>query len=142
MISARDDGLIAGIGLSGVSVDHLKIALDRTDIVCVQNAYNVVNRSSQSVLYACIDHGIAFVPFFSLGSGFAAENPVLGHAAVQREATRLGRTPAQIALAWTLSIAPNVLVIPGTSSVQHLEENAAAAIGIEDDTKWGLDDGV
>ncbi len=105
MIQARDDGLIAGIGLSNVSLGHLQLALDRTEIVCVQNAYNLVDRISQPVLDACIEHGIAFVPFFPLGSGFTPDNPVLGHPAVQREAAKLGRTPAQIALAWTLSVA-------------------------------------
>ena len=127
MITARDAGLIGGIGLSSVSVEHLQIALDRTEIVTVQNAYNLVDRSSQPVLDLCTEHGIAFVPFFPLGSGFFAENPVLGNAAVQKAAAELGRTPAQIALAWTLSVAPNVLLIPGTSSVAHLEENMAVA---------------
>jgi aryl-alcohol dehydrogenase-like predicted oxidoreductase len=141
MIQARDEGLIAGIGLSNVSREHLQIALDRTEIVCVQNAYNLVDRTSQPVLDACLEHAIAFVPFFPLGSGFTADNPVLGHPAVQSEASKLGRTPAQIALAWTLSVAPNVLLIPGTSSVQHLEENTAVAdIELDDDTKRGLDD--
>ncbi|OBI75181.1 oxidoreductase [Mycobacterium sp. E740] len=127
MIKARDEGLIAGVGLSSVVAEHLRIALDHTEIVCVQNAYNVVDRTSQPVLDACIEHRIAFVPFFPLGSGFVADNPVLGHPAVRREADRLGRTPAQIVLAWTLSVAPNVLLIPGTSSVRHLEENTAVA---------------
>jgi aryl-alcohol dehydrogenase-like predicted oxidoreductase len=141
MIKARDDGLIAGIGLSNVSLGHLQLALDRTEIVCVQNAYNLVDRTSQPVLDACIEHGIAFVPFFPLGSGFTPDNPVLGHPAVQREAAKLGRTPAQIALAWTLSVAPNVLLIPGTSSVQHLEENTAVAdIELDDETIRQLDD--
>jgi pyridoxine 4-dehydrogenase len=141
MIKARDEGLIAGIGLSSIGPEHLKIALDRTEIVCVQNAYNLADRTSQPVMNACIEHGIAFVPFFPLGSAFAADNPVLGHPAVQREAARLGRTPAQIALAWTLSVAPNVLLIPGTSSVPHLEENTAVAdIELDDDTKRELDD--
>jgi pyridoxine 4-dehydrogenase len=141
MIQARDDGLIAGIGLSNISLGHLQIALDRTEIVCVQNAYNLVDRTSQPVFDACIEHGIAFVPFFPLGSGFTADNPVLGHPAVQSEASKLGRTPAQIALAWTLSVAPNVLLIPGTSSVQHLEENTAVAdIELDDDTRRQLDD--
>jgi aryl-alcohol dehydrogenase-like predicted oxidoreductase len=143
MIQARDDGLIAGIGLSNVSLGHLQLALDRTEIVCVQNAYNLVDRTSQPVLDACLEHGIAFVPFFPLGSGFTADNPVLGHPAVQSEASKLGRTPAQIALAWTLSVAPNVLLIPGTSSVQHLEENTAVAdIELDDDTRRQLDDAV
>ncbi len=141
MIKARDEGLIGGIGLSSIVIEHLQIALDRTEIVCVQNAYNLVDRTSQPVLDACIEHDIAFVPFFPLGSAFVPDNPVLGHAAVQREASKLGRTPAQIALAWTLSIAPNVLLIPGTSSVKHLEENTAVAdIELDDDTKRQLDD--
>jgi pyridoxine 4-dehydrogenase len=81
------------------------------------------------------------VPFFPLGSGFSADNPVLGHRAVQNEAAKLGRTPAQIALAWTLSVAPNVLLIPGTSSVGHLEENTAVAeIELDDETIRQLDD--
>nr|WP_090278457.1 oxidoreductase [Mycolicibacterium komanii]CRL73970.1 putative oxidoreductase, aryl-alcohol dehydrogenase like protein [Mycolicibacterium komanii] len=140
MIKARDEGLIGGIGLSSVGVDHLRVALDRTDIVCVQNAYNLIDRSSQPVLDACAERGIAFVPFFPLGSGFAADNPVLGHPAVKREAEKLGRTPAQIVLAWTLSVAPNVLLIPGTSSVNHLEENTAVAdIELDEETKRELD---
>jgi pyridoxine 4-dehydrogenase len=141
MIKARDEGLIGGIGLSSIGLDHLQIALDRTEILCVQNAYNLVDRTSQPVLDACIERGIAFVPFFPLGSGFSADNPVLGHPAVQREAAKLGRTPAQIALAWTLSVAPNVLLIPGTSSVAHLDENTAVTdIELDDDTKRELDD--
>jgi pyridoxine 4-dehydrogenase len=140
MIKARDEGLIAGIGLSSISVEHLQFALDRTEIVTVQNAYNLVDRTSQPVLEACVEHGISFVPFFPLGSGFTADNPVLGHPAVQREASKLGRTPAQIALAWTLSVAPNVLLIPGTASVSHLEENTAVAdIELDDETKRELD---
>lgn len=140
MIQARDDGLIDGVGLSNISAEHLRIALDRTDIVCVQNSYNLIDRTSQPVLELCVAHGIAFVPFFPLGSGFSADNPVLGHPAVVREAARLGRTPAQVVLAWTLSVAPNVLLIPGTSSVAHLEENTAVAdLGLDADTKRELD---
>ncbi|MDZ7887008.1 MAG: aldo/keto reductase [Mycobacterium sp.] len=127
MIAARDEGLIAGIGLSSVSIDHLRIALDRTEIVTVQNAFNFLDRSSQPVLDLCTERGISFVPFFPLGSGFTADNPVLGHAAVRQTAAELGCTPAQVVLAWTLSVAPNVLLIPGTSSVAHLEENIAVA---------------
>ena len=127
MIQARDDGLIAGIGLSNITLEHLQIALERTEIVCVQNAFNLVDRTSQPVLDTCAERGIAFVPFFPLGSGFAVDNPVLGNPVVQRTAERLGHTPAQIALAWTLAVSPNVLLIPGTSSVRHLEENMAVA---------------
>ena len=139
MIQARDEGLIAGIGLSNVTLEHLTVALDRTEIVCVQNAFNLVDRTSQPVLEACLERGIAFVPFFPLGSGFAADNPVLGNDAVRRASEQLGCTPAQIALAWTLSVAPNVLLIPGTSSVRHLEENIAVAdIVLDDDTRRQL----
>ena len=127
MIEARDEGLIAGIGLSNVTPEHLQIALARTDIACVQNAFNLVDRTSAPVLDACAERGIAFVPYFPLGSGFAADNPVLGNPVVRRTAERLGHTPAQIALAWTLAVSPNVLLIPGTSSVGHVEENMAVA---------------
>ncbi|MFL0283801.1 oxidoreductase [Mycobacterium sp. SMC-21] len=127
MIAARDEGLIDGIGLSSISLEHLEIALQRTDIACVQNAYNLLDRSSQPVLDACTARGIAFVPFFPLGSAFNPENPVLGHPEIRKTASELGRTPAQVALAWTLAAAPNMLLIPGTSSVAHLEENLAVA---------------
>ena len=141
MIKARDEGLIAGIGLSSITPEHLQIALDRTEIVCVQNAYNLVDRTSQPVLDACIEHGIAFVPFFPLGSAFRRRQSRARPPRGPAEAPKLGRTPAQIALAWTLSVAPNVLLIPGTSSVQHLEENTAVAdIELDDDTKRELDD--
>jgi len=127
MIAARDEGLINGIGLSNIAIDHLRIALDRTDVVCVQNAYNLIDRTSQPILDLCTQRGIAFVPFFPLGSAFLPQNPVLTHPEIIKTATDLGRTPAQIALAWTLAQAPNVLLIPGTSSVAHLEENLAVA---------------
>ncbi len=141
MIKARDEGLIGGIGLSSITIDHLTIALDRTEIACVQNAYNLADRTSQPVLDACIEHEIAFVPFFPLGSAFAPDNPVLGNPVIRRAAEEQGRTPAQIALAWTLSIAPNVLLIPGTSSVKHLEENTAVSdIELDADTRTELDD--
>ena len=135
MIKALDAGLIAGIGLSNVTLDHLLFALDRTEIVCVQNALNLVDRSSSPVLDECTKRDIAFVPFFPLGSSFAPDNPVLGNPVVRRVAEQLGHTPAQIALAWTLALAPNVLLIPGTSSVRHLEENVAVAeICLDSDT--------
>lgn len=127
MIAARDEGLIGGIGLSNIVREHLEIALNRTDIVCVQNAYNIADRTAQPVLDLCIERDIAFVPFFPLGSAFAADNPVLGDPTVKRLAGESGYTPAQIALAATLSLAPNILLIPGTSSVAHLEENMAVA---------------
>jgi pyridoxine 4-dehydrogenase len=127
MIAARDEGLIGGIGLSNVTREHLLRAVQHTEIACVQNAFNPADQSAAPVLGECTARGIAFVPFFSLRSPFAPPDQVLGHQVVQEAAARLGRTPAQIALAWALSVAPNVLLIPGTSSVQHLEENLAVA---------------
>jgi pyridoxine 4-dehydrogenase len=127
MVKARDDGLIGGIGLSNVSRDHLRYALAVTDIACVQNLMNLANRRSMPVLEECHARGIAFVPFFPLGSGFARSNPVLASSQVTDTAARLGRTPAQVALAWMLDLRPEVLLIPGTSSIRHLEENMAVA---------------
>lgn len=127
MIKARDDGLIGGVGLSNASGDHLRHALAITDIACVQNQMNLADRRSMPVLDECHANGIAFVPFFPLGSGFSRDNPVLGNPAVTDTATRLGRAPAQIALAWLLDLRPEVLLIPGTSSIRHLEENMTVA---------------
>ncbi|HEY5981613.1 MAG TPA: oxidoreductase [Microlunatus sp.] len=140
MIQAEQEGLIAGIGLSTITVEHLEHALQRTDVLCVQNPYNLLDRESQPVLDVCADYGIAFVPYFPLGSAFRATNPVLTHPEVLAAAERLGRTPAQTVLAWTLTMAPNVLLIPGTSSRAHLEENLAAAdIEIDAETKAAFD---
>jgi pyridoxine 4-dehydrogenase len=132
MVKARDDGWIGGVGLSNATREHLLRAVGQTDIVCVQNPLNVANRAAMPVLEECYARGIAFVPFFPLGSAFARGNPVLGNRQVAQTAQRLGHTPAQIALAWLLSLRPNVLLIPGTSSIRHLEENLAVA-GIDID---------
>jgi pyridoxine 4-dehydrogenase len=140
MIAARDEGLIGGIGLSEITREHLLRAMERTEIVCVQNAFNLAHRASVPVLDECTARSIAFVPFFPLGAAFTGpNNPVLGNELVQSAAERLGRTPAQVALAWTLSVAPNVLLIPGTSSVRHLEQNmAVASIELDEDTRRQL----
>jgi pyridoxine 4-dehydrogenase len=139
MIAAHDEGLIGAIGLSNINREHLLRALERTEIACVQNAFSLVDRSSAAVLRECTTRGIAFVPFFSLRSPFAPPDQVLGHELVQRAAARLGHTPAQVALAWTLNVAPNVLLIPGTSSVRHLEENLdVASIQLDEDTREQL----
>ncbi len=135
MIDMRTEGLIGGIGLSNATADQLAASRAVTDIVCVQNAFNVVDRSSQVVLDACHTEGIAFVPFFPLGSAFGGEhNAVLEAPAVVAAAGRLGATVAQVALAWLLDRSPNVLLIPGTSSLAHLEENLAASAIEFDDT--------
>lgn len=139
MIGARDRGLIGGVGLSNVNCEHLLHAVERTEIACVQNAFNLVHRESTPVLEECAARGIAFVPFFPLGAAFMRPNPVLTNPVVQEIAQRLGRTPAQVALAWTLGVAPNVLLIPGTSSPSHLEENVdVAAIRLEDEDRERL----
>ncbi len=139
MIQARDEGLIGGVGLSNVTREHLLRMLERTDVACVQNPLNLANRASMPVLEECTSRGIAFVPFFPLGSGFARPNPVLGNEQVLSTAERLGITPAQVALAWTLGLAPNVLLIPGTSSARHLEENLAVAdIELDDQAQQQL----
>ncbi|OBB80277.1 oxidoreductase [Mycobacterium colombiense] len=139
MIEARDRGLIGGVGLSNVNREHLLHAVGRTEIACVQNAFNLVHRESAPVLEECEARGIAFVPFFPLGAAFMWPNPVLGHPVVREIAQRLECTPAQVALAWTLGVAPNVLLIPGTSSLSHLEENMdVASIELDDEARERL----
>ncbi|MGH3781300.1 MAG: oxidoreductase [Pseudonocardiaceae bacterium] len=139
MIQARDEGLIGGVGLSNVTRERLLRALERTEVACVQNPLNLVDRASLPVLEECTSRGIAFVPFFPLGSAFVRPNPVLGNDQVLSTAERLGVTPAQVALAWTLGLAPNVLLIPGTSSVRHLVENLAVAdIELDDQAQQQL----
>jgi pyridoxine 4-dehydrogenase len=126
MVQARDEGRIAGVGLSNVSLEQLRHAADGTEIVCVQNLFHLADRGSAPVFQECIRRGIAFVPFCPLGLPRGAANPVLTSPVVIRTATRLGVTPAQVALQWLLQLAPNVLLIPGTGSAGHLRENLAA----------------
>ncbi|GAB1694328.1 oxidoreductase [Krasilnikovia sp. M28-CT-15] len=140
MIAIRDEGLISGIGLSNVSVEQLVHAVQRTEIVCVQNPLNLLERGSLPVLRECEQLGIAFVPFFPLGSAFGEANRLLTHPGVEATAERLGATPSQVALAWLLDLAPNVLLIPGTSSPSHLEENiAVAGVHLDDVARKVLD---
>jgi pyridoxine 4-dehydrogenase len=93
---------------------------------------NLLDRAGVPLLRACEQRGIAFVPFFPLGASFGA-NRLLGNADLVATAGRLGATPAQVALAWVLQLAPNTLLIPGTASLKHLEENLAAATVVLDD---------
>jgi aryl-alcohol dehydrogenase-like predicted oxidoreductase len=142
MIALRAEGLIADIGLSNVSLEQVEYAVQRTEIACVQNPLNVIDRSSEPVLWACARQAIAFVPFFPLGSAFGGVNRVLTHPGVVATAERLGATPAQTALAWFLAFAPNVLLIPGTSSLAHLEENlAAGSVELDREALAALDAG-
>jgi pyridoxine 4-dehydrogenase len=126
LVAARDEGLIAGVGVSNVTHRHLLMALEVTDIVCVQNAYNLENRSSAPVLKECTARGIAFVPFCPLGWPKEQHDAIRTNPVVNRVAASHGATPAQVALAWLLAIADNVLLIPGTRSRGHLAENLAA----------------
>lgn len=115
-------GLVRHIGLSNVTPTQLEEARDIAAIVCVQNQYNLAHRNDDSFIDALAAEGIAYVPFFPLG-GF---NP-LQSATLSDVAARLDATPMQVALAWLLQRSPNILLIPGTSSVAHLHENLAAA---------------
>jgi len=126
MVQARDEGLIAGVGLSNVSLEQLRHAADRTEIVCVQNLFHLADRGSTPVLQECVNRDIAFVPFCPLGLPRGAANPVLTSPVVIRTAARLGVTWAQVALQWLLQLAANVLLIPGTGSTGHLRENLGA----------------
>ena len=133
MVAARDEGLIAGLGLSNVSLGQLRHAVAGTGIACVQNLFHLAFRRGTPVLGECLARGIAFVPFCPLGWPRGQHNPVLTSPVVIHTAARLGITPAQVALAWLLQLAPNVLLIPGTGSVARLRENLAAERATLDD---------
>ncbi|MEV6628508.1 aldo/keto reductase [Amycolatopsis sp. NPDC051106] len=125
MTALRDEGKIGAIGLSSVTLDILRRALP-AGIACVQNAYSLVGREDEDMLALCLEHDIAWVPFFPLGGAFPSLPKVTDEPAVQAAARELGHTPAQIGLAWLLHHAPNVHLIPGTASADHLEANIAA----------------
>jgi aryl-alcohol dehydrogenase-like predicted oxidoreductase len=122
LVELKRQGLIRHIGLSNVSPTQLKEAQMLTEIVCVQNLYNVAHRDDDEFVNNLAGQGIAYVPFFPLG-GF---NP-LQSAALDDVARSLGAPAMQVALAWLLYRSPNILLIPGTSSVEHLRENLQAA---------------
>jgi pyridoxine 4-dehydrogenase len=134
LVTARDEGLIAGVGVSNVTHRHLLMALEVTDIVCVQNAYNLADRSSAAVLKECTARGIPFVPFCPLGWPKEQHDAIRTNPVVNRVAAGHGATPAQVTLAWLLAIAGNVLLIPGTRTRAHLTENLAAGLlSLDDD---------
>jgi pyridoxine 4-dehydrogenase len=118
----KRQGLIRHLGLSNVSPQQLAEAQAITEIVCVQNLYNVAQRNDDAFIDDLAQQGIAYVPFFPLG-GFTP----LQSSALDRVAASLEATPMQVALAWLLHRAPNILLIPGTSSLEHLRENLSAA---------------
>jgi pyridoxine 4-dehydrogenase len=118
----KEKGLIRHIGLSNATAAQIAEAQTITDIVCVQNHYNLAHRDDDAVIDELARQGIAYVPFFPLG-GFSP----LQSSTLSAVADRLGSTPMQVALAWLFQRSPNILLIPGTSSVKHLRENLAAA---------------
>jgi pyridoxine 4-dehydrogenase len=125
MVTMREEGKIGAIGLSNVTLDDLRQAMP-AGIVCVQNAYSLVNRGDSELLASCVDGNIAWVPFFPLGGAMPGMPKVTDLASVQATAETLDQTPSQIGLSWLLHHAPNVLLIPGTADISHLEANVAA----------------
>jgi pyridoxine 4-dehydrogenase len=118
----QQQGLIRHLGLSNVTPEQLAEAQKIADIVCIQNLYNVAHRNDDAFIHDLAKQGIAYVPFFPLG-GFTP----LQSSALDAAAASLRATPMQVALAWLLQRSPNILLIPGTSSVKHLRENLKAA---------------
>jgi pyridoxine 4-dehydrogenase len=127
LVRAREEGLIDGIGLSNISRPHLLRAAAQTEIVCVQNLFNLADQQSLDVLTECEARNIAFVPFCPLGWPGEVRHRLLTDPLLAALAVRLGATPAQVALAWLLDLAPNILLIPGTRTRAHLAENLGAA---------------
>jgi len=140
----RHEGKLDLIGLSNATADTVRRALELVDIACVQNAFSVVNRAAAGELDLCEERGLAFVPFFPLGSAFAGgPKQLAADPAIAEVAARRGATPSQIALSWLLHRSERILLIPGTSSVSHLEENIAAGeVELGDEDLHRLDDAV
>jgi aryl-alcohol dehydrogenase-like predicted oxidoreductase len=121
LVRMKDEGLIRHIGVSNVDAAQVAEAQRMTSIVCVQNQYNLAHRVDDALIDTLAAQGVAYVPFFPLGGFTPLQSDTLTQVAAS-----LGATPMQVALAWLLQRAPNILVIPGTSSVAHLRENVAA----------------
>jgi pyridoxine 4-dehydrogenase len=139
LVSLREEGKIGAIGLSNVSAGQLLQAMP-AGIACVQNGYSLLDRSAKPVLDVCREHGIAWVPFCPLGSAFLTMPKVTAHPAVIAAAATSGATPAQVGLAWLLARYSGTLLIPGTGSIQHLDENIeAGSIDLDAGTLATLD---
>ena len=140
----RREGKLDLIGISNASVDTVRRALELVDIACVQNAYSVVNRAEEDGLTLCEERELAFVPFFPLGSAFAGgPRQLAADPAIAEVAAPHGATPSQIALAWLLHHSERILLIPGTSSVQHLKENIAAGdVDLDEQDMQRLEDAI
>jgi pyridoxine 4-dehydrogenase len=131
----QQQGLIRHLGLSTVSLDQLAEAQQIAPVVCVQNFYNIANRADAAVLAATAEQHIAYVPYFPLGGFSPLQSDVL-----ESVAKRLVATPTAVAQSWLLQHSPNILLIPGTSSVAHLRENiAGAALSLPPDAVAELD---
>lgn len=126
MVALREEGKIAGVGISTATRAQVEQAIAEADIVCVQNAFSLLDTADADVLDLCAGRGIAYVPYFPLGSAFPNTPKVPDNPVVRAVAERLGATPAQVGLAWLLAHRENILLIPGTSRVTHLEQNLAA----------------
>jgi aryl-alcohol dehydrogenase-like predicted oxidoreductase len=123
----RQEGKLDLIGISNADRETTERALELTEIACVQNAFSLLDRSSQDVLDLCHERGMAFVPFFPLGSAFVGgPRKLAADPAIKATAEKHGATASQVALAWLLHHDDRILLIPGTTSVAHLEENMAA----------------
>jgi aryl-alcohol dehydrogenase-like predicted oxidoreductase len=128
LVDLRDEGKVDLIGLSAVTLSDLDEAGELTEIAGVQNVFNLFERGHADLLATTRERGMAFVPFFPLGSAFGEGHArIADQPEVQRVAAKHDATPAQVALAWLLALSPNILLIPGTSSLAHLEENLAGA---------------
>jgi pyridoxine 4-dehydrogenase len=125
MIALRDEGKIGAIGVSSVPLAVLERALP-AGIACVQNAYSLLDRAQEEMVDVCTAENIAWVPYFPLGSAFPGFPKVSDNPVVIDIASELGATPSQVGLAWLLAHAPTTLLIPGTRSIAHLEENLGA----------------
>jgi pyridoxine 4-dehydrogenase len=118
----RQEGLIKHLGISTASAEQVTEAQSIAPVVCVQNMYNVAHRADDDLVDALAKHGIAYVPYFPLGGFTPIQSGTL-----DTVAARLGTSPLAVALAWLLHRSPNILLIPGTSAVDHLRANVAAA---------------
>ncbi|MFF4473520.1 aldo/keto reductase family oxidoreductase [Streptomyces sp. NPDC001599] len=135
LVELQDQGLIRHLGVSNATAEQVAEAQAIAPIVCVQNMYNLAYRQDDELIDELADKGIAYVPFFPLG-GFTP----LQSTALSAVATRLGATPMSVALAWLLRRSPNILLIPGTSSVAHLRENVTGAgLALSDEELTELD---
>ena len=127
MVALRDEGKLASVGISNATRDDVDTAIETAGIVCVQNPFSLLDRHDAAVLDRCHEAGVAYVPFFPLGSAFPGLPKVTDDDTVRAVAERVGAEPAQVGLAWLLAHDDAILLIPGTSRLEHLEQNVAIA---------------